>query len=74
MKDFYEDVDCDLEALKSIPKKYFSWKSDDGKGRQVGTSAQELRKLYPEIVSVDEDGTHSVAYDRLSIVALSALD
>ena len=74
LKDFYEDVDCDLDALKSIPKKYFSWKSDDGKGRQVGTSAQELRKLYPEIVSVDEDGTHSVAYDRLSIVALSAID
>ena len=74
LKDFYEDVDCDLEALKNIPKKYFSWKSDDGKGRQVGTSAQELRKLYPEIVSVDDDGTHSVAYDRLSIVALSAID
>ena len=74
LKDFYEDVGCDLDELKNIPKKYFSWKDDADKGRQIGTSAQELHKIYPEIVSIDEEGTHSVAYDRLSIVALAAID
>ena len=74
LKDFYEDVGCDLDELKNIPKKYFSWKDDADKGRQIGTSAQELHKIYPEIVSIDDEGTHSVAYDRLSIVALAAID
>ena len=74
LKDFYEDIDCNLDELKNIPKKYFSWKDDADKGRQIGTSAQELHKLYPEIVSIDDEGTHSVAYDRLSIVALAAID
>ena len=74
LKDFKGDIECDLEKLKNIPKKYFSWKDDESKSIQIGTSAQEVHKLYPEIVSIDDDGTHSVAYDRLSIVALSAID
>ena len=30
--------------------------------------------MFPEIVSVGEDGFMSVAYDRLSIIALAAID
>ena len=74
LKDFYEDIDCNLDELKNIPKKYFSWKDDASKGRQIGTSAQELYKIYPEIVSIDNEGIYSVAYDKLSIVALAAVD
>ena len=42
---------------------------------QIGVSAQEIQKIYPEIVSEDiETGKLTVAYDKLSVVALAAVD
>ena len=74
LKDFHNDVQVDFEKLSLIPKKQFTWKSDEEKHMEIGTSAQEVRKLYPELVSENENGILSVAYDKLSIVALKAID
>ena len=74
LKDFHNDVQIDFEKLSLIPKKQFTWKSDEEKHIEIGTSAQEVRKLYPELVSENENGILSVAYDKLSIVALKAID
>lgn len=74
LKNFVEDVPCDFNKLALIPKKYFTWKSGDECKLQIGTSAQAVREIYPELVSEDENGILSVAYDKLSIVALSAID
>ena len=73
-KDFEEDIDCDLDALTKIPKKYFKWKGEADGCRHIGTSAQEIMKLYPEIVSTDDEGYLHLAYDKLSIIALAAID
>ena len=56
-----------------MPKKYFTWKDGDDK-LQIGTSAQEVQKVYPELVNEDENGTLSVSYNKLSIIALKAVD
>jgi hypothetical protein len=74
LKDFKEDVQVDLNALSRIPKKYFTWKADESKEAQLGTSAQAVQKLYPELVKEDSEGTLHVAYERLSVVALAAID
>lgn len=74
LKTFEGDVEVDLEKLKALPKKYFHWTADaDGK-RQLGTSAQAVEEVFPELVSTNADGYKSVNYANLSIVALAAVD
>jgi hypothetical protein len=75
LKDFTGDVEVDFDKLKSIPKKYFKWKSEGPQGKtDIGTSAQKVLSLYPELVSGSEDSYYGVAYDKLSILALAAID
>ena len=74
LKDFAGDVDVDLDDIKRIPKKYYTWKDDENKTIQMGTSAQKLQEIYPELVSESEDGKLAVSYDKLTMVALGAID
>lgn len=73
LKDFHDDIDVDFEVLKTIPKKYFTWKDITKEGMTLGTSAQKVQEVYPELVS---EGVHglTVDYARLSVVALKAID
>ena len=76
LKDFTDDIKVDFEALKGIPKKYFYWKDKENRGtaKEIGTSAQKLMEIYPEIVTTDDNGNLGVSYERLSIIALAAID
>lgn len=74
LKDFEGDVEVDLEKLKTLPKKYFKWKEHPERGRTLGTSAQALQKIYPELVDTRTDGMLSVNYEGLAMVALAAVD
>ena len=73
LKDFHDEIDVDFDKLRDLPKSYFTWKSDDTKTMQLGTSAQKVKELYPELVGGTEESL-SVDYARLSIVALKAVD
>lgn len=72
LKNFKDDIKA-LDVVSEIPTKYFTWKSDESKTEHIGTSAQEIQKLYPDLVTENEDGVLSVDYTRLSIIALAAI-
>ena len=74
LKDFGENVEVDFNKLSEIPKVYYSWKDDEKKRQMIGTSAQKLKEIYPELVSENEDGKMAVSYEKLSIIALAAVD
>lgn len=74
LKHFIKDVEIDFDKLKQIPKKYFNWKGQNTNQLCIGTSAQAIQKLYPELVSKDSSGQMSVAYDKLSVIALKGID
>lgn len=74
LKNFQDDVNVDLNELSQIPVKHFTWKKDVENPKQmIGTSAQEVQKLYPELVSENEDGELSVDYAKFSMICLSAI-
>lgn len=74
LKDFKDDIKIDFDKLAQIPTKYFTWKKDkENASLMLGTSAQEVQKLYPELVVEKENGELSVDYARLSIICLAAI-
>lgn len=74
-KKFYEEIPVDFIKLKRIPKSYYSWLDDPEETRRIGTSAQKVQELYPEIVNHNTaQDKLTVDYSKLSIVALKAID
>jgi hypothetical protein len=50
----------------------FTWKDRDT-GPQIGIIAQELEKVYPELVKSDKEGFKSIAYGNLVSVLIEAI-
>lgn len=74
LKEHIGNVDGNPELIKSIPKVFYHWKDDEQKRIQMGTYAQDIEKVYPEVVSRDDNGNLAVSYDRLSVIALAGID
>ncbi len=68
-----------LPALLSLQGIYYYWNRSEfpalsfNERRQVGVSAQELEKIFPELVETDQTGIKSVDYARLTPVLLEAI-
>jgi len=77
-KDF-QNLSSALEAVMQLNGVTYQWKSADFKEKafddkeQIGVIAQDIRKLFPELVKIDSDGFLSVDYSRISIVLLEAM-
>ncbi|NTW31701.1 MAG: hypothetical protein HGB12_03600, partial [Bacteroidetes bacterium] len=57
----------------------YKWKKDEfpekqfTEGNQIGFIAQELEKVYPEVVFTDKDGYKSLDYSRLTSILVEAI-
>lgn len=62
-----------LEKILALRGVQFTWKADpDGKSN-IGFIAQELEKIYPELVSVDSQGMKQVNYANLAAALADAI-
>lgn len=74
LKNIVDNIDVNLDDLVELRKFKYTWKNIDDDRVYVGMSAQEVQKLYPDIVETGEDGYLSMSYERLSVIALAAID
>lgn len=73
LKIFTNPIEIDLDKLAKLRKSYFTYIEAPGT-TQIGVSAQEIKEIYPEIVSENCNGYLTVDYSKLSVVALKAVD
>jgi hypothetical protein len=68
-----------LPLLVQINGYRFNWNVDNFPGmnfekeNQIGIIAQEVEKLFPELVRTDQNGFKAVAYDKLSVLLLQGI-
>ncbi len=74
-----EPVDNALEIVSELEGVRYQWKADEypehhfTEDKQIGFVAQEVRKVVPEVVMEQPDGSLAIDYGRLTPVLLEAI-
>jgi hypothetical protein len=68
-KNIVSKVDVDVAQIAELPIFNFTWKNSTDKDTYLGTSAQEVKKLFPSAVSVMSDGMLGMAYGETALAA-----
>jgi hypothetical protein len=72
-------IESELGRILQLKGVYFSWKIDEfpemnfDQGRQIGLIAQEMEKIFPELVKTDNNGYKAIAYDKLTVILTKAV-
>lgn len=78
-KENFSSLENSLQKIRSLNGMYYHWKQDEfpdmhfTNERQLGFAAQEVEKLFPELVITDSKGYKSVDYGRLTPVLVEAI-
>lgn len=68
-----------LKSVLSLQGVHYRWKTEEfpdrnfSKDRQIGLIAQEVEKIYPEVVQTGTDGYKSIDYARLTPALIEAV-
>jgi hypothetical protein len=71
LKNVIEPLKINIKDILNIPSFYFTYK--DKERINIGTSAQEVQKVFPEIVNTNSKGMLSVEYDKFGLIALELI-
>jgi len=67
-------IDGALDAVTGLQGVTYYWKdSEKEQSKQIGLIAQDVEKVFPEVVKTDAEGFKSVAYQNLVAPLISAL-
>jgi hypothetical protein len=74
LKDIKNPIENAVESLSTLQTVYYSWKDSDNKSLHIGLIAQEVEKVFPELVSESSiDGMKGVNYTELIPVIIKAI-
>jgi hypothetical protein len=68
-----------LNDILSLRAVNFEWRQDEfpsngfDSGKQIGLIAQEVEKVFPELVKTDDNGYKAVSYEKLSVILLEGM-
>lgn len=65
LKKNFQQIPHVLEKLEAINGYYYQWKNGKDQSRKLGVMAQEIEKVFPEVVAQGKDGIKSVSYGHL---------
>lgn len=66
-----QPLENSLKKVSQLQGVSFDWKSTNK--RDIGFIAQDLEKVYPEFVYIDEDGTKSVDYGKIVAILVESI-
>ena len=77
LKDNIRELSGSVDKINQIRGVEFDWIKKEGihdnEGHDIGVIAQEIEKVFPEVVQTRENGYKAVKYDKLTAVLISAI-
>ena len=68
------ELNAPLETIEKIPTVYFKFKEGIDKDKVfIGTYAQDLIEMFPEMVRKSESGYYVVDYNMLAVIAIKGI-
>jgi hypothetical protein len=74
-----EPLQQELPKILQLQGVHYRWRSNEfpemgfDDHKQIGLIAQEVEKVFPELVNTDDNGYKAVSYEKLTVVLLEAL-
>lgn len=73
VKENVETIDNALEKVLALRGVTYVRNDIEDKSTKMGVIAQEVKKIIPEVVQVDDDGKHSVSYGNIVGLLIEAI-
>ncbi|MGE4234638.1 MAG: tail fiber domain-containing protein [Bacteriovoracia bacterium] len=73
LKKNFQAIPNALDKIISLNGYFYQWNKGPDQKRKLGLKAQEVEKVFPEIVSQGKDGYKSVSYDHLIAPVINAI-
>jgi hypothetical protein len=73
LKDINGTIDNALHKIMTLRPVNFSWKSDETKKEMLGLIAQDVEKVFPQLIDENRDGYMGVRYQELVPVLIAAI-
>ncbi|MGE3610774.1 MAG: tail fiber domain-containing protein [Bacteriovoracaceae bacterium] len=73
LKKNFQAIPNALDKILSLNGYFYQWNKGPDQKRKLGLKAQEVEKVFPEIVSQGKDGYKSVSYDHLIAPVINAI-
>ena len=74
LKENFEDLRFDWDSFMQLQALMYEYKSDEADEKYIGMIAQDVMKVYPEVVTYDEEeDIYRMNYDAFGVIAIKAI-